>query len=68
MAGAVGARAGAAAEGSVVVAAGAVAAGAVVAPGAAGGGGCVWPNEVSAKVREQRVAVSSVFIGLTKGL
>jgi hypothetical protein len=30
--------------------------------GALGGGG--WPNEVSAKVTEQRLAISSVFIGL----
>jgi hypothetical protein len=30
--------------------------------GAVGGGG--WPNEVSASVTEQRLAISSVFIGL----
>jgi len=30
--------------------------------GAVGGGG--WPNEVSARVTEQRLAISSVFIGL----
>jgi hypothetical protein len=30
--------------------------------GAFGGGG--WPNEVSTKVTEQRLAISSVFIGL----
>jgi hypothetical protein len=30
--------------------------------GALGGGG--WPNEVSARVMEQRLAISSVFIGL----
>ena len=29
-----------------------------------GGGGGFWPNEVSAKVREQTEIVSSVFIGL----
>ena len=29
-----------------------------------GAGGGVWPNEVSAKVTEQRLAISSVFIGL----
>ncbi|HEV3408936.1 MAG TPA: hypothetical protein VG095_01475 [Chthoniobacterales bacterium] len=57
-------------------------AGAVVIPGAAGaagsvgaliagdpaggGGGCVWPNEVSANTRELTVAiVSSFFIGVT---
>ena len=28
------------------------------------GGGEVWPNEVSARVTEQRLAISSVFIGL----
>jgi hypothetical protein len=27
-------------------------------------GGGVWPNEVSARVTEQRLAISSVFIGL----
>jgi hypothetical protein len=31
---------------------------------AAGGGGDTWPNEVNAMVREQRLAISSVFIGL----
>jgi hypothetical protein len=31
---------------------------------AAGGGGGTWPNEVNAMVREQRLAISSVFIGL----
>jgi hypothetical protein len=31
---------------------------------AAGGGGGTWPNEVNAIVREQRLAISSVFIGL----
>jgi hypothetical protein len=30
---------------------------------AAGGGGGTWPNEVSAMVTEQRLAISSVFIG-----
>jgi hypothetical protein len=29
-----------------------------------GAGGGVWPNEVSARVTEQRLAISSVFIGL----
>jgi hypothetical protein len=28
------------------------------------GGVVVWPNEVSARVTEQRLAISSVFIGL----
>jgi hypothetical protein len=28
------------------------------------GGGEVWPNEVSARVAEQRLAISSFFIGL----
>jgi hypothetical protein len=28
------------------------------------GGGDVWPNEVSARVTEQRLAISSFFIGL----
>ncbi|PZR76109.1 MAG: hypothetical protein DLM73_03550 [Chthoniobacterales bacterium] len=32
--------------------------------GGAFGGGGVWPNEVSARVTEQRLAISSVFIGL----
>ena len=40
---------------------GAVAAGLVVVGGAAGD---VWPNEVSARVTVQRLAISSVFIGL----
>ena len=31
---------------------------------AGGGGGGAWPNEVSAMVTEQRLAISSVFIGL----
>jgi hypothetical protein len=30
---------------------------------AAGGGGGTWPNEVNAIVTEQRLAISSVFIG-----
>ena len=42
--------------------AGAVAAGLVAVPG--GAVGAVWPNEVNASVTEQRLAVSSVFIGL----
>ncbi len=33
-----------------------------VLPGAGGGGGC-WPNEVSARIADRRLAVSSVFIG-----
>ncbi len=33
-----------------------------------GGGGGFWPNEVSAKVREQTEIVSSVFIGLRESL
>lgn len=72
--GAVGAATGA--DPFCIAPAGAVAAGiAPVAPGgfvgavmpgepAAGGGGCVWPNVVSAKVKEHREAVSSFFIGL----
>src|SRR4051812_34410798 len=57
--------------GAVVVVAGAVAglvavvggaAGALVAGEVAAGGD--WPNEVSTRVTEQRLAVSSVFIGL----
>ena len=56
--------------GAVVVVAGAVAGldavvggapGALFAGDVAGGG---WPNEVSARVTEQRLAISSVFIGL----
>ena len=34
--------------------------------GAVGGGG--WPNEVSARVTEKKLAISSVFIGLVKVL
>jgi hypothetical protein len=34
--------------------------------GAVAGGG--WPNEVSARVTEKRLAISSVFIGLIKEL
>lgn len=43
------------------------AAGLVVVGGAVGGavgGVVVWPNEVSARVTVQRLAISSVFIGL----
>jgi hypothetical protein len=49
---------------------GAVAGLMAVVGGAPGGfvagdvGGGVWPNEVSARVTEQRLAISSVFIGL----
>ena len=43
-------------------AAGLAAAGA--AGDAPGGGGGGWPNEVNARVTEQRLAISSVFIGL----
>jgi hypothetical protein len=32
--------------------------------GAAGGGGGDWPREVNTRVTEQRLAISSVFIGL----
>ena len=70
--GAVGARPGAVVAGGMPVAAGSVAGavgnapvvGAVTAgePAAGGGGGVVWPNEVSAKVTEHKEAVSSVFI------
>ena len=43
----------------------AVVGGAPGARGAFGGAGTgVWPNEVSARVKEQRLAISSVFIGL----
>jgi hypothetical protein len=34
--------------------------------GAVGGGG--WPNEVSTRVTEKKLAISSVFIGLIKEL
>jgi hypothetical protein len=37
-----------------------------LAAGDVAGGG--WPNEVSARVKEQRLAISSVFIGLIKVL
>jgi hypothetical protein len=49
----------------VVARAGAVAAAAGLAgavPG--GGGGDTWPKEVNTRVTEQRLAISSVFIGL----
>ena len=61
VAGAVGAKpgAGAVAAGSVGAA---PVAGTVVAGVPTAGGGAVWLNEVSAKVREQSVAVSNVFI------
>jgi hypothetical protein len=39
---------------------------AVAGEPAAGGAGGVWPNDVSASVREQRETVSSVFIGLSE--
>ncbi len=47
------------AAGVVAGTAGLTAAGLVVV-----GGGEVWPNEVSARVTEQRLAISSFFIGL----
>ena len=57
--------------GAVVVVAGAVAGLVAVVGGAAGAllagevaGGGDWPNEVSTRVTEQRLAMSSVFIGL----
>jgi len=63
MAGAVaGDRAGAVA-GLIAVVGGAP--GGLVAGDVAGGG---WPNEVSARVKEKRLAISSVFIGLIKVL
>ena len=34
----------------------------------AGAGGGGWPNEVSARVTEKKLAISSVFIGLIKEL
>jgi hypothetical protein len=37
-----------------------------LAAGEVAGGG--WPNEVSARVTEQRLAISSVFIGLIRML
>ena len=58
--------------GETPVVAGATAGAAGVVPGTAGlteaglvvvGGGEVWPNEVSARVTEQRLAISSFFIG-----
>jgi hypothetical protein len=51
---------------------GAVAGLVAVVGGAPGGllaglvGGGVWPNEVSARVTEKRLAISSVFIGLIR--
>jgi hypothetical protein len=47
---------------------GAVAGLAAVVGGAAGLAGDVWPNEVSARVTVQRLAISSVFIGLISEL
>ena len=54
-----GAVAGLTAAGDMAVVGGAP--GGRLAGGAFGGGG--WPNEVSARVMEQRLAISSVFIG-----
>jgi hypothetical protein len=50
-----------AAAAGLVIAAGAVAA---AAAGDVPGGGGDWPKEVNARVAEQRLAISSVFIGL----
>jgi hypothetical protein len=51
----------AAAAGLVIVAGAVAAAAAGEVPGGGGGG---WPKEVNARVAEQRLAISSVFIGL----
>jgi hypothetical protein len=48
----------------VVARAGAVAAAAGLAGVVPGGGGGTWAKEVHARVTEQRLAISSVFIGL----
>jgi hypothetical protein len=55
------------AAGVICGTAGLTAAGLVVVGGAVGGavgGVVVWPNEVSARVTVQRLAISSFFIGL----
>ncbi len=52
-----------ASAGSVVVAPGAAGLTGIVPGAPAAGGGVVWPNEVSAKLMEQRETVSSFFIG-----
>ncbi len=65
MPGAVGARDGAPGEAVVASIAGLIPGDApkpAFASGVEAGGGVAWPNEVSASVREHRVAVSSVFI------
>ncbi len=48
----------------LIIVAGAVAAGLAGAVTGGGGGGDAWPNEFKARVTEQRLAISSVFIGL----
>jgi hypothetical protein len=49
----------------LIIAAGAVAAAAGLAGAVTGGGGGGdWPKELKTRVTEQRLAISSVFIGL----
>ena len=48
----------------LIIVAGAVAAAAGLAGAVTGGGGGGWPKEFKARVMEQRLAISSVFIGL----
>jgi hypothetical protein len=48
----------------LVMVAGAVAAAAGLAGAVTGGGGGGWPKELKARVTEQRLTISSVFIGL----
>jgi hypothetical protein len=53
----------------LIIAAGAVAAAAGLAgavTGGGGGGGGDWPKELKTRVTEQRLAISSVFIGLIR--
>ena len=48
----------------LAIVAGAVAAAAGLAGAVTGGGGGGWPKELKTRVTEQRLAISSVFIGL----
>jgi hypothetical protein len=59
-----GGTAGFTAAGLIAVVGGRLTGGTLTGGALAGAGGGVWPNEVSAKVTEQRLAISSFFIGL----
>jgi hypothetical protein len=55
---------GAKAAAGLIIVAGALAAAAGLAGAVTGGGGGGWPKEFKTRVTKQRLAISSVFIGL----